>query len=342
MRCTPQQASLCLSENTAMMDITMCDIILTSSLSGENNEKGVSSKKASKSAGSKEARRFLSDDEESDRAVNSTKIKRQFSVKLTPLNTGVPNKNNYNSKIPGMTKEKGGTEYGELNTYQQVYKYSLRSGKQLQNKQLTEEPSSEDEEEESSEDIPLCIKRKNNPLSKETQNSKSSSNCKSSQDDPNKVPREQRTVKHSASHNVPLRQSVPGSSDGSNLFEEETPSSDSSTSHLPDKARRTRSSINPPRSLLESDTESETSEEEFRVKEKNLKISDKTPNTKVSNTAKSSAAKAREPEREKVRKSLELFPQATDGWSEKELQKLHRQVVAPFSQGKDSLRHWEA
>ncbi|XP_009892225.1 PREDICTED: mis18-binding protein 1 [Charadrius vociferus] len=305
---------------------------------GENNEKGVSSKRATKSAGSREARRFLSDDEESDRAVDSTKIKRQLSVKQTPLNTDVLNKNNYNSRIPGKSNEKRGTEYGELNMYQQVYKYSLRSGKQLQDKQLTEEPSSKDEEEESSEDIPLCIKRKTKHLSKkETQNSKSSSNCKSSQDDANKVPGEQRTVKHStASRNVPLRQSVPGSSDGSDLLEGKTPASDSNTSHLPDKARRTRSSIDPPRSLFESGTEPETSEEEFRVKEKNPKVSDKPPNTKVSNTAKCSAAETREPEREKVRKSLELFPHATDGWSEKELQKLHR-AVASFPKHKNGF-----
>lgn len=345
MRCNPQQASLCLSENTVTICATMCDIILTSSLSGKNNEKGVSSKRETKSAGSKEARRFVSDDDDdSDRASYSTNIKTQLSVKLTPLNNDVLNKRNCNSRIPGMTKEGGGTEYGELTTYPQAYKYSLRSAKQLlQDKHLTEESPSTDKEEESSEDIPLSIKRKNKLLfKKETRNSKSSSNCKSSQDEANKVSCEQRTVKHSTvSHSVQLRQSVPEAIDGSDLLEGKTPSSESSTSHLHDKAARTRSRINPPRYLLESDTEPETNEEEFQVKEKNSKVSDKKPNCKVSNTAKSSAAKSGEPEREKMQKSEELFPRATDGWSEKELQKLYRQVVALSSQGKDSLGHRE-
>lgn len=240
---------------------------------GKNNEKGVS-KRETKSAGSKEVRCFVSDDDESDRAINSTKIKTQLSVKLPALNNDELNKHNSNSRIPGMTKEKRGTEYGELTTYPQAYKYSLRSAKQLQDKHLTEESSSKGEEEESSEDIPLSIKRKNKPLfKKETQNSKSSSSCKSSQDDANKVSCERRTVKHSAaSHNVQPRQSVPKSIDGSDLLEGKTPSSESSTSHLPDKATRTRSRINPPRYLLESDTEPETDEEEFQVKQKNSKV----------------------------------------------------------------------
>ncbi|XP_009471036.1 PREDICTED: mis18-binding protein 1 [Nipponia nippon] len=297
---------------------------------GKNNEKEVSSKRETKSAGSKEARRFISDDDGSDHAIDSTKTKPQPSVQLTPLNTGVLNKHNCNSRIPGMTKEKRGTEHGELTVYQ-AYRYSLRSAKRLlQDKHLTEESSSNDEEEESSEDIPLSVKRKNKPLfKKETQNFKSSSNWKSSQDDANKVLCEQRTVKHSpASHNVPLRQSVPGSSGGSDRLEGKTPSRESNTSHLPDRATRTRGRINPPTYFLESDTEPESSEEEFQVKEKNSKVSDKKTNCKVSNTAKSAAAKAREPEREKPQKSLELFPRATDGWSDKELQKLYRAVAS--------------
>ncbi|GAB0191214.1 mis18-binding protein 1 [Grus japonensis] len=311
---------------------------------GKNNEKGLSSKRETKSTGSKEARHFISDDDESDRAIDSTKIKTQVSVKLTPLNTAVLNKHDNNSRIPGTTKEKRGTEHGEQAMCQQAYKYSLRSAKQLQDKHLTEESSSKDEEEESSEDIPLSIKRKSQPLfEKETQNSKSSSNCKSSQDDANNVLCEQRTVKHStashnstASRNVPLRLSVPKCLDGSDLLEGKIPSGDSSTSHLPDKAMRMRSRINPPRYFLESDTEPETNEEEFQVKEKNSKVANKKPNCKVSNTAKSSAAKSREPGREKVQKSLEVFPSAADGWSEKELQKLYR-AVASFPKHKNGF-----
>ncbi|KAM6133632.1 mis18-binding protein 1 [Phoenicopterus ruber ruber] len=297
---------------------------------GKNDDKGASSKREAKSAGSKEARRFVSDEDESDRAIDSTKTKTQLSVKLTPSNTEVLNKHNCNGRIPGTTKEKREAERGELTMYQQAYKYSLRSAKQLQDKHLTTELSSKDEEEESSEDTPLSIKRKNKPLLKqETQNSKSSSNCRSSQDDANKASCEQRSVNHApASRNVPVRQSVPGSSDGSDVLEGKTPSSESSTSRLPDGAVRTRSRANPPRYLLDSDTEPETDKEEFQVPEKNSKVSDKKANCKVSNTAKSSAAKSREPERKNVQKSLELFPRATDGWSEKELQKLSRAIAS--------------
>ncbi|XP_049684415.1 mis18-binding protein 1 isoform X3 [Accipiter gentilis] len=295
---------------------------------GKNNEKGVSSKRETKSAGSK-ARYFVSDDDESDHAIRSTEMKTQLSVKMTPLNTEVLNKQNYNSRISGRTKEKRDAEYGELTVCQKAYKYSLRSAKQ-QDKHLTEESSNKDQEEGSSEDIPLSIKRKTKPLLKqETRTSKSSSNCKSSQDDANKVLCEQRTVKRStSSHNVPLKQSVPESTDSSGLPEGEAPSSKSSTSHLPDKAMRTRSRVNPPRYLLESDTETKTSEEEYHVKEKNSKVSDKKTNCQVSNTAMSSAAKSREPERKKVQKSLELFQRETDGWSEKELQKLNRAIAS--------------
>ncbi|KAM9291413.1 mis18-binding protein 1 [Morus bassanus] len=306
---------------------------------GKNTEEGEGSKKETNSTRSKRAQRFASDDGESDHAIKSTEIETQLSVKLTPLNAEVLNKHKYNSRIPATTKEKRGTEYGELTAYQQAYKYSFRSAKHLlQDKHLTGESSSKDEDEESSEDIPLSIKRRSKPLFiKETENSKSYSDCKSSQDDANKVSCEQRTGKHStASRNVPLRQSVSESIYGADLLEGKTPFSESSTSHLPERTMRLRSRINPPRYFFESDTEMETSEEELQVKEKNSKVCDKRTNSKVSDTAKFSAAKAREPEREKVQKSLELFPRAADGWSEKELQKLYR-AIASFPKHKNGF-----
>lgn len=325
-----------------MIYVTMCGVILTSSLAGKNNEKGASSKREAKSTGSNKARYFVSDDDASDSAVNSAKTKQQLSAKLTPLNTGALNKC---SRTPATSKENRGADHGELTTYQEACKYSLRSAQQRhqQDKHLTEEPSSKDEEEESSEGTPLFVKRKTKPsLKPEIHNSKPSSDCRRSQDDGNKVSCEQRTVKHmTATYNVLLRQSVPKSKDGSDLLEEKTPSTRSRTSHLPDKAVRTTNRINLPR-LIEPDTESESSEEEFHVKEKDLKLSDRKTNYKISNTAKPSALKSRESEREKVQKPLQLFPRAGDAWSEKELQKLYRQVVVLSSQGKGSLGHWEA
>ncbi|XP_065542722.1 mis18-binding protein 1 [Lathamus discolor] len=293
---------------------------------GKNDEKGVSSKREAKSTGSNKARHFVSNDDASDSAVNSAKTKQQLSAKLTPLNAGALNKPS--SRTSATSKENRGVEHGELTMYQEAYKYSLRSAQQhRQDKRLTEEPSSKDEEEESSEDIPLSVKRKTKPLLKpEIHKSKPSSNCRRSRDDANKVSCEQRTVKHmTATYNVLLRQRVPKSKDGSDLLEEETPTR-SRTYHLPDKAVRTTSRINLPR-LIEPDTESESSEEEFHVK-KDLKLSDRKTNYEVSNTAKPSAAKSRESEREKVQKPLQLFPRAGDAWSEKELQKLYRAIAS--------------
>lgn len=328
-----KQASLCWPENTVMIYVTMCSVILTSSFSGKNSEKGVSSKREAKSTGSNKARHFVSDDDASDSAVKSAKTKQQLSAKLTPLNTGALNK--CSSRTPATSKENREAEHGELTMYKEAYKYFLRSAQHHQDKRLTEEPSSKDEEEESSEDIPLSVKRKTKPLLKpEIHNSKPSSNCRRSRDDANKVSCEQTTVKHmTGTYNVLLRESVPKSKDGSDLLEGETPSTRSRTSYLPDKAVRTTNRINLPR-LIEPDTESESSEEEFHVEEKDLKLSDRKTNYKVANTAKPSAAKLRESEREKVQKPLQLFPSAGDAWSEKELQKLYRQVVVLFSRAK--------
>ncbi|KAM6311304.1 mis18-binding protein 1 [Aegotheles albertisi] len=297
---------------------------------GKNNEKGASSKRAPKATGSRETRHYVSDEEERDRTVENTRTKPQPYVKLTPLNSEVLNKRYSSSRNSGMTKEKRGTEYRESTMYQESYRYFLRSAKPGQDGHLTEKSSSKDVEEESSEDIPLSIKRKNKLLlNQETQNYKSSSNGRSSRDDANKESCEQRTVKHSAaSRNVPPRQSVPKSTAGSDLLEGKTPSSGSNTSRLLDGAVRTRGRTNPPTYLLVSDTESESSDEEyFQVKGKNSKVSDKKTNSEVSNTAKPSAAKSREPGRKMVRKSLELLPKAADGWSEKELQKLYRAIA---------------
>ncbi|XP_040415423.1 mis18-binding protein 1 isoform X1 [Cygnus olor] len=296
---------------------------------GKNSQKRVSSKKETKSTGSKEARRFISDDDESDRATETNKIKRQVSVEATCLNTEDRNKYNCNSRT--MRKEE--------TTSRQAYTYSLRSARQLcQDKPLTEESSSQDEE-ESSEDVPLSVKRKTRPLvQKETQNSKSSSHCKNVRDGANKVPCEQREVKRSAaaaSHDVQLRQRVPEYTDSpSDLLEGKT-SSESSTSHQ-SEAMRTRSRTNAPKYVFELDTKFENKDREFHIKEKKSKASNKKPNSNASATAKSSAAKSREPEKEKVQKSLGFFPRTTDVWSEKELQKLHR-AVASFPKHKNGF-----
>uniref|UniRef100_U3IVV4 Mis18-binding protein 1 n=2 Tax=Anas platyrhynchos TaxID=8839 RepID=U3IVV4_ANAPP len=288
---------------------------------GKNSQKGVSSKKEAKSTGSKEARRFVSDDDECDRAMKTNKIKRQLSVEATCLNT--ENRNKYNSNSRTTRKEE--------TTSRQAYEYSLRSAKQLhQDKPLTEGSSSQDEE-ESSEDVPLSVKRKTRPsVQKETQNSKSSSHCKNLQDGANTVPCEQRDVKRAAaaaSHGVQLRQRVPEYTGSSSELLEEKTSSESSASHL-SEAMRTRSRTNAPKHLFGLDAKFDNKDGEFHIMEKKSKASSKKPSRAASHTARSSAAKSREPEKEKVQKPLGFLPRTTDVWSEKELQKLHRAVAS--------------
>lgn len=122
-----------------------------------------------------------------------------------------------------------------------------------------------------------------------------------------------------------MRLSGPESSDESELPPAGKTSSAESSSCLPAQATRAHSRTSPPRCSLESDTEPETGKEEFHRKDRNARVSQIKTSDGVSNGAKASAAaKPREHERAKGKKSLELFPRAADGWSEKELQKLHR------------------
>lgn len=312
--------------------------MLPSPLPGKDNLKGTSSKGGGKPAGSQKDRRFVSGGDESDAGVSGTNSKAQLSAKPAPLSAAAPTSHRSKSGAPGTAKGKRQMVPATRAGCRQDARHSLRSAKPLpQDKHLTAELSSKEmsnkgEGEDSSEDMPLSIKRKNKLLpEQETQHAKPPSTFKSSQNGVNKVSSEQRTVKRSAASQP--RQSRPKPIDGSNFLNGKTTSTGSSTSHLPEKPTRATSRINPPRYLLESDTELESGEEEIHVKEKNSKVSDKKPNCKVSKTAMSG-----EPEREKVWKALELFPRAADGWSEKELQKLYRQVVALASAGKVSLQ----
>ncbi|XP_021258721.1 mis18-binding protein 1 isoform X2 [Numida meleagris] len=270
---------------------------------GKNKEKGVSSKNKTTSTGSKEARRFVSDDE-SDDASETNRIKTRLSHKETRLNTEGTNKHNYHSRTMATRRQETGKEYGGLTTDQNTY--SLRSAKKpFQGKPLTEESSSKDGEEESGDYIQLSVKRKNKPfLPKEVQNSESLSTCERLQGSTNEVSGERWAVTHcnaAASHNMQLRQRIP-------TFIESSDSSEGEAS----------------------------SGEEFHPKEKKSEVSNKKPSGNVANTAKPSAAKPRESQRDKVHKTLDFFSRAADSWSQKELQKLHR-AVASFPKHKNGF-----
>ncbi|XP_032547193.1 mis18-binding protein 1 [Chiroxiphia lanceolata] len=291
-----------------------------------SREKGASSKGEPKPAGSREARRFLLEEEESDPATRGTKTKSQPPARVPSSNSKVPNR--HSTRILGMAKEKRGADAAELPMYEQTSKYSLRSArKPFPDKHFTEESSGKDGGEGSSDDdTPLLIRRKNKSVLKPgPPTCRSRSDSDRSQDGANRAWGEPRAGK--ASRNVPVRLS--GTSDESELTTEgNTPASGPRDSLLPGEAVRTRSRTNPPRHWLDFDSEPETSKEELPTKDRNAKVPGKKPGAGVPSTAKSAAARSREPERAKQQKPLELFPRAADGWSEKELQKLYRAIAA--------------
>lgn len=220
--------------------------------------------------------------------------------------------------------------------YEQGYRNSLRSAKQrrpLQSRApLSQEPSEQEEEEQSSEDTPLLIRRKKKSILKpESRNKKPCSGSKSSRDDANK-PCGTRTGK--PSRNVLVRLSGPESRDESEPSPKEKTSSESSASLVAARGRtspacgqlqlQAEANTN---TGSDTDTGSDTGTEEFHRKARNARSARASwlkTGTAASSSARPSAAKPREHERAKQQKSLELFPRAADGWSEKELQKLHR------------------
>ncbi|XP_064007838.1 mis18-binding protein 1 isoform X2 [Pogoniulus pusillus] len=299
---------------------------------GRSNDKGVSSRGHLKPTRSKKARHFVSDEEESEQAGVTTRSTAQLSARPNPSSAEALSRQNSRALAERRQKREAG--YGESTVHQHRYKSCLRSSKQLKDQLLTDVSSSTSEEEESGEGVTLPKRRRNKPaFSQVTSTSKLSSHCQGSQNDAKKVRSEQRTVKLSAaSHHMVLRQSEPGSTDGSDSHGGKTPS-DESPACLPEEATRGRRAFNLLR-CLESDSEPDT--EELHVKRKNSKASAKKTTSQVSNPAKSSAVRSKEPEREKVQPPVELFQRAADGWSEKELQKLNR-AVASFPKHKSGF-----
>ncbi|XP_030922024.1 mis18-binding protein 1 isoform X2 [Geospiza fortis] len=276
-------------------------------------------KSQSKGKSSRKGRQVLSDDEENDPGIRGTKTKSsQLPARGASSKPKVLNK--HSSRAPGAAGRAAGT--AELSMYEQGYRNSLRSAKQrLPAKErilLTQQPS-EEEEEQSSEDTPLLIRRKKKSILKpESQNRKPCSGSRGSWDDANKSCG-QRTAK--PSRNVLVRLSGPESSEESEPPSEGRTSSESSASLVPARARRARGTANPARAGLRSDTEPE----EMHSEDSNARAPWRKTNHGGSNCARPAAAKPRDT---RGQKSLELFPRAGDGWSEKELQKLHKAIAA--------------
>ncbi|XP_039924227.1 mis18-binding protein 1 isoform X1 [Hirundo rustica] len=289
--------------------------------------RGAPSRGAPGSAGSGTGRRSLPDEEGNDAG---TQRKSRLRARGNPSNSKAPSRGSSrgSSGAPGASRRAAGS--GALSMYEQGYRSCLRSaGPRLPAKHSAlpaQEPSEQDGGEQSSEDTPLLIKRKKKSILKpESRNWKPCSGSRSSREDANE-PRGQKTAK--PSQKVLVRLSGPESSDESELTPEGRTSSESlRASLLPARARRAQGSTNPPGRCLDSDTEPETGNGELHRKDRNAREPRVKTSSGVSNGA-GPGAKQRQHERAKGQKSLELFPRAADGWSEKELQKLHRAIAA--------------
>ncbi|CAM4573701.1 unnamed protein product [Lepidochelys olivacea] len=318
---------------------------------GKIYEKRANFKKEIRSSDKRDPRRFISDPDESDTEAELNNIDKR-TVVLTPLKHKKLYQNNltYNSQTAEKNAEQNISKYGietrncKTNSSRELKscRYSLRSLKQFcQDKLSTEESSSKDEE-DSNEDIPLSIKRKTKPsLEREIHNYKSSSDAKSSQSDTKKKSSEQRKIENSAatsSHNRQLRIELSDQKKQSEVEPKaKAPAGGSSSAPLIDSTLNTRkASINPPTYVFESETETEDWDREFQIKEKKSKVSAKKPDCKITNSTKSSAVKSKESDKREVQNSLESFPGATEDWTERELQKLHR-AVASFPKHKNGF-----
>ncbi|XP_059706713.1 mis18-binding protein 1 isoform X2 [Haemorhous mexicanus] len=309
-----------ISKNKPKEDMKTTEEMPKSQSKGKSSKRGATGRGEPRSASSRKDRHVLSDKEENEPATRGTETKSsQRPAREASSRTKVLNK--HGSRAPGAAERAAGS--GELSMYEQGYRNSLRSAKRhLPGKERilpTREPS-EDEEEQSSEDTPLLIRRKKKSVFKpESQNWKPCSGSRGSWDDENKSCG-QRTAK--PSRNVLVRLSGPESSEESEPPSEGKTSSESSASLLPAQARRARGRTNPRRYRLRSDTESER--EAIHSEGSTARAPQIKTNHGLSNSARPSA----KPRDTKAQKSLELFSRAGDGWSEKELQKLHKAIAA--------------
>ncbi|XP_005047911.1 PREDICTED: mis18-binding protein 1 isoform X2 [Ficedula albicollis] len=287
---------------------------------GRSEDRGATARAESRAGSSRRDRHFLSDEEENDPGIEGTAAKSQLPARGSSSNTKVLNK--HSSRALGAAQRAAGSA-------EQGHRSSLRSAKQQlpgQERVLPSQESPEqDEGEQSSEDPPLLIRRKNKSMLKpESQNWKPRSGSKSSGGDADKSCG-QRTGK--PNQNVLVRLSGPESSEESEPPSEGKTSSECSASLLAGQARRAQGSSSPARRLLQSDSESDSGKEQFHRKDRNARASRVAAGTAASSSARAAAAPA-EHRRARGQKPLELFPRAADGWSEKELQKLHRAIAA--------------
>ncbi|KAL9851049.1 mis18-binding protein 1 isoform 1-T1 [Geothlypis trichas] len=316
----PKKKTKFISKNKPKEDMKTTEEMPKSQSKGKSSERGAAGRGEPRSASSRKGRHCLSDEEENDPGIRATKTRssqlpaREASSKAKVLNKA-------GSRAPGAA-ERAAAPAG-LSMFEQGYRNSLRSAKQrlpARERMLLPQQPSEDEEEQSSEDTPLLIRRKKRSVLKADlyQNRNPCSGSRASWDDANKSCG-QRTAK--PSRNVLVRLSGPESSEESEPPSEGKTSSGSSASLVPARARRARGRGSPGRRRLRSDTEPEDAHSEGS--------SAPAPRASTHHGGSSRARPAApKPRGTRGQKSLELFPRAGDGWSEKELQNLHKAIVA--------------
>nr|XP_030131176.3 mis18-binding protein 1 isoform X1 [Taeniopygia guttata]XP_041572318.1 mis18-binding protein 1 isoform X1 [Taeniopygia guttata] len=297
---------------------------------GKGSGRGATPRGDPRAARSRKGRRFPLDEEEKDPGMRSTETKSHLRARAASSSTRGLNKGS--SRAPGAATRAAGS--GEPSMYEQGYRYSLRSARQrLPGKErvlLPEEPSEDEEEHSPSEDseqaskhIPLAIRRKNTSgLKPGSQRRKPCSGSRDPRDNASKS-RGQRTGKASWNGLVGLSETECSAESSSESPSEGKTSSESSASLLPAQPRRAQDRASQTR-LVNSSTQPQTEKEKTHSKDRNARVPQMKTSHGVSSSARASSAKLREA---KGQKSLELFPRAADGWSERELQNLHRAIA---------------
>ncbi|RLV98282.1 hypothetical protein DV515_00010978, partial [Chloebia gouldiae] len=317
-------------KNKPKEDMKTTEEMPKSQSKGKGRQRGAP-RGAPRAAGSRKGGRFPSGEEESDAGIRSTRTKSQLPARGASSTTGGLNKGS--SRAPEAAKGAAGS--AEPSMYEQGYRSSLRSARQRlpgnQRILLTQEPSEDEQEHSSSEGsgqsseyLPLMIKRKAKRGRKPgSGRQKPFSGSRGSWDNA-KESRGQRTGRPSQNGLVRPSGTESGDEASSESPSEGRTSSESSAFLLPAPSRGAQGRTNPPRPA-DSTTEPETEQEEILSRDRNARVPQMKTRHGVSNGARASAARLAEA---KGHKSLELFSRPADGWSEKELQNLHRAIAA--------------
>ncbi|XP_054827689.1 mis18-binding protein 1 [Eublepharis macularius] len=277
---------------------------------------------------------FVSDSEENNQEFTYEDVcKKRAVVPLTPLNykklsekSGLPQRKPAEQHIP-KERRKMNECRTSLGREPAHVKYALRSQKQLSPNEQGKASSSA-EESDLSDEFP-CIKRKVQPFSRREAGNLKSASDKKQHDDP-KMPSS--VPKRREEPFGPLLQSrqtgaVPSLQNG----KLGSPSHPSVANGSPGHQRWNRGRLrqrDPKKNIFESETESETSSGDFEIKEEKLKPSGKRVGGQDPSSAKSLAVVQRTFEKRRGSNGLGSLSDASEAWTEEELQKLHRAVAA--------------